>query len=426
MRVLVLGSGAKDHAIAWWFSRSKLIDGLFIAPGNIGTERIGTNLSTVDPANPEDVYKACKKYKITYVFIGTEAPLQTGMVDYLNERGINTFGAPAHVLKLEGDRTFSREFCKKYHIPTPDYRIFTDELSLSQYLKKQKKKHFVVKRNTISPSRLMISSADYATLMAFSKTMLQKGPIVLEDYIPGPSLTISVLVDSAGNYCALPTCFDYTKTESGEKGIATGGMGSICPVPLGAQTKDNVFASIILPTLEGLKKEQLAYKGVLTFSIIITENGPVLVDYHIRFNDPATQAIVPLMNSDLAELLQAMEQNKLSEFQLQISEQSSVAVVVASKGYPRKPQTGITVNQIPSALGSNMLHHLPQIFYGAVVRNGDAIVTSGGRCITVVGLGNNILEANHRAYEALGDISFDGSWYRSDIGNKFFEDTPIY
>ncbi|MFA7128710.1 MAG: phosphoribosylamine--glycine ligase, partial [Sphaerochaeta sp.] len=171
MRILVLGSGAKDHAIAWWFSQSRLINGLFVAPGNVGTESIATNLD-IDPADSKQVYEACQQHSIDYVFIGTEAPLFTGVIDYLNERGIDTFGAPNRALKLEGDRNFSRMFTDRHNIPTPTHHMFEDEQKLSDYLKRHAGERFVVKSNTIAPSRVMVDSSDYDTLMAFAKTIL--------------------------------------------------------------------------------------------------------------------------------------------------------------------------------------------------------------------------------------------------------------
>lgn len=283
MKVLVLGSGAKDHAITWWFSQSRLIEGLFIAPGNIGTQYIATNLA-IDPSDPEQVYDACKTHSIDYVFIGTENPLFTGVIDYLNERGIETFGAPSRALKLEGDRNFSRMFTDRHNIPTPTHVLFDDEKKLSDYLKSHSGKRFVVKSNTIAPSRVMVDSADYDTLLNFSKTILATGPIILEDHLEGLPITVTLLLDNNG-YLALPTCSDYMKSESG--GLPTGGMGSICPVPLQQEVTDSLFETIIEPTLFGLKAERMAYKGVLTISVIITKDGPILVDYHVRFNDPA-------------------------------------------------------------------------------------------------------------------------------------------
>ncbi len=420
MRVLVLGSGAKDHAVTWWFSQSRLIDGLFVAPGNVGTEQIAMNLPTVNPSSSEEVYQACLDNSINFVFVGTEAPLFTGVIDYLNERGIATFGAPGRALKLEGDRCFARAFTDRHNIPTPAHHLFSDEESLANFLKRHPGERFVLKRNALAPSRVMVDSSDFDVLMDFARNMMQQDSILVEEHLTGLPVTITVLVDNNG-YLMLPICSDYMKAEEGEGGLPTGGMGSISPVPLTAQYRSQIIDYIIKPTLYGMKVERMAYKGVLTFSLILANDGPMLVDYHVRFNDPAAQAIIPLIKSDIVEILEAMNNDTLSEFKLDVSNWSAVAVVIASKGYPEKPQIGKEVKPIQSALKDNVFLTMPLLFFGAVAQNGDRIITSGGRCLTVVGMGENIIEANQHAYEAVEQIHFDGAWYRKDIGNRFFE-----
>jgi len=420
MRVLVLGSGAKDHAITWLFSQSKLIDGLFVAQGNVGTAAIAKNLPDVDPSSPESVYQACLIHDINFVFIGTEAPLFTGVIDYLNERGIDTFGAPGNALKLEGDRYFARTFTARHNIPTSPYRLFSDEESLSNYLKRHPEEYFVLKRNAMAPSRIMVDSNDYDTLMAFGRGILKSDNLLLENHLSGLALTLTVITDNNG-YLMFPMCSDYTRSEEGSKGAATGGMGSICPVPLSPSVSQQIIDLIIEPTLYGMQVEKFAYKGVLTFSVILTKEGPVLVDYHVRFNDPATQAIVPLIKSDIVEILDAMKQDTVKDFPLSVSTSSTVAVVVASSGYPDKPQTGMTLEPIPNVIRNNTFNKKPMLFYGAVVDIDGRAVTTGGRNVTVVGIGANIINANKQAYEYIDMVKFTGSWYRKDIGNKFFE-----
>lgn len=416
MRILVLGSGAKDHAIAWWFSQSRLIDGLFVGPGNVGTEAIAKNL-TIDPADPKQVYEACKQNAIDFVFIGTEAPLFTGVIDYLNERGIDTFGAPIRALKLEGDRDFSRKFTDRHNIPTPTHHVFDNEQDLSEYLKRHKGERFVVKSNTIAPSRVMIDSSDYAALMKFSKKILTGGQILLEEHLEGLPITITLLVDNKG-YLMLPPSSDYMK--AGHGGLPTGGMGSICPVPLQESVSQSLIDTIIKPTLFGLKAEKMAYKGVLTISVIITKHGPILVDYHVRFNDPAAQAIVPLIRTDIIDILTAMKEDTLSTLNLEVSTNSAVALVVASEGYPEDPVVGKQLEPIPAALMLNAFMGSPFYFFGGVHSEDGALITNGGRCVTVVGIGYNIMDANKNAYKGVKHISFPGSWYRPDIGDNFF------
>ncbi|HLW21744.1 MAG TPA: phosphoribosylamine--glycine ligase [Sphaerochaetaceae bacterium] len=421
MRVLVLGSGAKDHAMTWLFSQSKLVDGLYVAQGNIGTAAIAENLPTVDPSSPESVYAACREHNIQFVFVGTEAPLFTGVIDYLNNRGIDTFGAPGNALKLEGDRYFARTFTARHNIPTPPYKLFSDEESLSSFLYRHAGESFVLKRNAMAPSRIMVDSNDYETLMEFGRGILKTDNLLVENHLDGLAVTITVFTDNNG-YLMLPLCSDYTRSEEGGSGAATGGMGSICPVPLPKDVRQQIIDLIIEPTLYGMQVEQFAYRGVLTFSVILTASGPVLVDYHVRFNDPATQAIVPLIKSDIIEILNAMRENRLNEFELCLSTKSAVSVVVASQGYPDNPKLGEEVKPLPNLIRHNLLKSMPMVFYGAVMEKGGKAVTTGGRNVTVVGIGQNIIQANKQAYQYIDSVEFNGAWYRKDIGNKFFED----
>lgn len=423
MKVLVLGSGAKDHAIAWWFSKSTLIEGLYVAPSNPGTESFAVNLPDVDPSDKEQVLKACKENAIDFVFIGTEKPLFTGVIDHLNKNGISTFGAPGYALKLEGDRKFAREFAARHGIPVPDYKVFEDDAEVSAFLDENAGRMFTIKSNEMSPSRMMIHSADKDVLLSYARELLKKGPVVLEDCIDGLGVTASILVDNEGYY-VLPLCSEYTKREHTDKGIGTptGGMGAVCPVAIGQEARDLISRTIIHPTFKALKEENLYYKGVLTFSIVMSQKGPFLVDYHVRLNDPATQTMVPLIRNDLVELMVAMQNNTLKHIAPKFTDQSSVSVVIASEGYPNDTRTGSRLEPVdPRHLG-NFIDDGAFVFFGAVEKRSDGrIYTTGGRAATIVGLGRNIIEANSKAYGAIDAIQFDGSWYREDIGNKFFE-----
>ncbi len=419
MRILVLGAGAKDHAIAWWFSRSNFLSQLFIAPGNIATSEFAINLD-IDPSNPEEVYQECLSHSIEFVFVGTEAPLFTGVIDYLNERGIETFGCPTRALKLEGDRNFARAFTDRHNIPTPRRNLFEKKEDLDRFLSRHEGEQFVLKSNTITPSRIMLDSSDKEALLSYADELFKLGPVLLEEHLKGLHLTATVLLDNKG-YFALPLTSDYIYTAS-TNGIPTGGMGSICPIYMKHQIWHTIKDSVIEPTIYGMKVERLSYKGVLTISIVLPENNrPIVVDYHIRFNDPATQAMVPLIENDLISLLHAMKEDKLGDEELHIKDESSVAVVIASEGYPMNPKTGVRIDEINELMLYNSLRELPIIFTGAVKGDEpDNLVTSGGRNFTIVGRGENIKVANENAYRLIDKIKFKGSWYREDIGNRFF------
>ncbi|MFC2821813.1 MAG: phosphoribosylamine--glycine ligase [Spirochaetales bacterium] len=422
MKVLVLGSGAKDHAIAWWFSRSKLIEGLYVAPSNPGTASFAINLPDVNPSDKEQVLDACRKYGIDFVFIGTEGPLQTGVIDYLNSNGIDTFGAPGYAVKLDNDRSFSRKFAQRHNIPIPDYRIFKTEKELSDFFGGNEGKTYTIKPNDLSPSRVMISSSDNEALLDYGKKLLKKSPVVVEDHIEGSQATISILMDNEG-YFILPICYEYIKREHTDKGngVPTGGMGAVCPLSLEPEMKDMILNKIVHPTFKALKEEELYYKGILTFSVIAGNNGPCLVDYHVRLNDPATQAMVPLIRNDLCELMLAMKNNTLKQTKLETTGKSSVAVVIASEGYPEDTKVGQKLSEIQPLYMSNAIDNGTLLFFGAVESRRNGIFTTGGRAATIVGVDNNIMMANSKAYKSIDIVNFDGSWYRNDIGEKFFE-----
>jgi len=417
LKVLVLGSGAKDHAIAWMFSKSRRITGLYIAPGNAGTETIGINLPDIDPADTQAVLQFCRNNDIHLVFVGTEAPLAAGVTDALREAGFAVFGAPKKSVKLESDKSYARHFMNSYHIPTSQYAIIQSYSELDRYLRKHEGMRFVIKPNGLAPSRIMVDSDSYEKLSAFGRQQLEHGPIILEEHLKGYPLTLTVLTDGKG-YLMLPNCSEYTKAEENDRGAPTGGMGSICPVPfLNRASSRHILETIVEPTLEGMRKENLSYQGVLIFSMIMNDDGAKVVDYHVRFNDPATQSLLPLISSDFIDITEAVHEERIADFMLEISPQSAVAVVVASKGYPGKPEMERTVRHIPCLINSSHL-----LFHGAAKNTGKKLVTNGGRCFTAVGLGTNIIEANERAYAVVSEIDFDGLWYRSDIGSKFFQE----
>ena len=390
MRVLLLGSGAKDHAVAWWFSKSCYLSELYVAQGNLATGRFAINLSDVNPSDPQSVYEACRKHKIDYVFIGTEAPLFTGVVKFLNERGIKTFGAPEGSIKLEGDRAFSRAFATRHNIQIPRSSLFADMEGLEKYL----------------------------ALLNYARLLFKKGPVLLEAFVKGTPASCSILVDRNG-YALLPVTSDYTNKASDDT-TPTGGMGAICPVPIIEEIKDKIIERIINPTLYGMQVEDLAYKGILTLSLMITpEREPYLVDYHVRFNDPAAQAMIPIIKTDLIEILNAMENDRVGSLKIETTDECTVAVVLASPGYPMYPVTGMEVEGLTNAF-LEPIDEGPIVFCGAIQNIDGVPTTTGGRNITVVGKAQNLAEANRQAYETIKRKAFPNLWYRDDIGNAYF------
>ena len=264
----------------------------------------------------------------------------------------------------------------------------------------------------------MLSSNDTEALMDFASTLFPKGNVLLEECIDGTPATCTLLVDRNG-YLALPVTSDYMH-KSAEDNTPTGGMGAICPVPMLERLKGKIRERIIEPTLYGMKVEQLSYKGVLTLSMMIRQDGePYLVDYHVRLNDPATQAMVPLIRTDLISILDAMRCDRINTMELDVSDMCTVAVVLASEGYPLYPKTGKEIKGIDARLMEPLLDY-PNVFIGAIQDKDGKAITTGGRNITIVGKGRNLQEANRQAYDLIEKKRFQNLWYREDIGNAYF------
>lgn len=418
MKVLILGAGAKAHAMAWALDKSHLITGLYVAPGNSGTAEIAENIDSINPDDPVEVVNLCKSLSIDHCMVGTSTAQHSGVVEALEAAGINAFGAGAKAAQLEQDRLYARRFMQKYHIPTTKAEVFTDFQEFKQYIESRQGEHLVVKRNKPFSSLNVFDSTDTQRLLDFGEQVLREDTVLVEQFEAGYNLTISAFIDKEYQII-LPPASDYTKALDNDTGAITNGMGAICPVPiLSEKTYSKILTEIIEPTFEGLKREQLSYKGVFFFSLLIQDHGAKITSYHVKFGNPEAQVILPLIKSDFGNLLRAVENNNLGQFNLELSNQSAVGVVIAGKGYPEHTPKTVAVKIDSVYPERNAL-----LFHGATHKNGDGrIYTNGGRCFTVVGLGDNIVKANSHAYDGIQRISFPGAWNRKDIGNKFFEE----
>lgn len=418
MKVLVLGSGAREHTITWKFAQSKRISGLYIAPGNAGTEEFGENLPELDPADSEAVLRNCRDKKIDLVFVGPEDPLAAGLVDSITKENIAVIGPHQAAAALESSKAFSKEFMNRFGIPTADAVEFDNHKKFEEHISGRKGK-IVIKKSGLAAGKGVLESENQKELLSFGKKILKTDKLLVEDFLKGWEISVFALTDGK-NYMLLPPCADFKKAGEQDIGANTGGMGAICPVPLAtADLMGEINDSIIKPTFRGMKKQNLMYKGVLYFGLMITGDGPKLLEYNVRLGDPETQVLLPLIKSDIVNVCEAIIEGKLSDFPLQLSQDSAVGVVVASEGYPAGYDKGIPVESLP---GTENKHFL--VFHASTRRNKKGqVVTGGGRCFTVVGLGPTILSANMRAYEAVPSINFKGAWSRNDIGQKFFIDS---
>lgn len=414
MKPLILGSGAREHAIARKFAESKRISGLYIAPGNAGTAELGENIADLDPFDGDSIIEHIKEKKINVVFVGPEAPLAAGIVDRLAEENIKTIGPKRSVARLESSKVFSKQFMIKYNIPTARTVEFHDTASFEEYIKRNNGK-MVLKKSGLASGKGVFESEDKDALIEFGDNVLADDALLVEEFLEGYEITIFAATDGR-HYLLFPPCADFKKEYDGDTGRNTGGMGSICPVPgVTRSLQARLSREIVEPTFEALHKEGLAFKGFLYFGIIVTETGPKVLEYNVRLGDPETQVLLPLIESDFGNLLDAILKTELDTFPLRISDRSAVGIVVASKGYPGTYTKDIPVTSLPKDKENELF-----VFHSSTHKhNNKDLLTGGGRCFTVVGIADDFLEAQMKAYREVQKVSFKGSWYRKDIGNRF-------
>ena len=416
MKVLVLGSGGREHAITWCFSKSNSITGLFAAPGNAGTDDIAENLSDVDPCSSRMVIDACRENDIDFVFVGPEAPLAAGIVDALEAEGIKAIGPHREAAMLESSKAYSKAFMNRYNIPTAEAEEYDSPGSFKKLIEKSSGK-IVLKKSGLAAGKGVLESENRAELLKFGLEVLKNDKLLVEEYLTGWEATVFTLSDGK-DYIILPSCADFKKAYDNDEGPNTGGMGSICPVPaITGPLLEEIEKKIITPTFKGLNNEGLNYKGVLYFGLMITDSGPKLLEYNVRFGDPEAQALFPLIASDFGDLSNAIVEGSIKNFPLKISSNSSVCVVVASGGYPGTYEKNLSVDYLPRFNEKYVV-----IFHASTYKdNNNQVYTNGGRCFSVVGLGENFITANKNAYIAAEEIYFKNRYFRHDIGKKFFE-----
>lgn len=415
MRIMVVGNGAREHALVWKFARSNRLSGLFVAPGNAGTETLGENLPDIDPLDLDGVVRAAGDRKVDLVFVGPEGPLAAGLVDALAESGISAIGPPARAAELESSKAMSKSFMESYGIPTATHRTFTDPDELARYVRTHDR-GVVVKKSGLAAGKGVIESADTDRLVESGRRFIEEGDsVVVEDRLSGYEISMFGISDES-DHVLLPPATDYKKAGVGGTGPNTGGMGALCPVPwLTPEELDLIRSTIVEPTYAGLRDAGLHYRGVLYFGIMMTESGPMLLEYNVRFGDPETQVVLPLLRSDFANLCDAVLHNSMASFPIRTSDDSALGVVVAAPGYPSDYPSNLPVEKLPSPAESEAL-----IFHAATRSHDGHLYTGGGRCFTVVGTGPEILTARARAYRTAKDVVFPGSWFRPDIGGRIF------
>jgi len=416
MKILVIGNGAREHALAWKFSRSNRISGLYTLPGNAGTALLGENVDSVDPNDVEAVSRVATDRRVDVVFVGPEVPLAAGLVDALEESGIAAIGPHAAAAELESSKAMSKSFMAHYRVPTASHRTFENGDELERYVRSAGT-GLVVKKSGLAAGKGVIESDDPERLIAAGREFIVQGDrVVVEERLTGYEVSVFGVSDGT-NYALLPPCTDYKKAGVGATGPNTGGMGALCPVPwLAPADLERIRVEIVEPTYAGLRDAGLSYRGVLYFGVMVTESGPMLLEYNVRFGDPEAQVVLPLLESDYANLCDAVLRGAIGDFPLRVSNKTALGVVVAAPGYPSDYPKGLPVRRLPAPPDQEAL-----VFHAATTTDPSGeTLTGGGRCFTVVGLGNELLNARRLAYTYAKEVDFDGSWFRPDIGGRIF------
>ena len=413
MKIMVVGGGGREHAIIKRLKESKSVTEIFALPGNGGIAKDATCIDI----GAKEIDKICdfaKNEKIDFAVVAPDDPLVLGAVDALNEVGIPCFGPKANAAIIEGSKVFSKNLMKKYNIPTAEYEVFSDMDKALQYLETAPIPT-VIKADGLALGKGVIIAQTRDEAKNAVKSMMQDkvfgdsgNNIVVEEFLTGPE--VSVLSFTDGNVVIpMISSMDHKRAKDNDEGLNTGGMGTIAPNPYYTEEiAKECMEKIFIPTMEAMNSEGRCFKGCLYFGLMLTEKGPKVIEYNCRFGDPETQVVLPLLESDLFEIMQHTANGTLSEAEVKFSDKSACCVVMASEGYPQKYQSGFEINM---PLDKN-------IYVAGAKLDGDKLLTAGGRVLGVTEVGETLEQAIEAAYKTVKTVNFDNAYYRNDIGQK--------
>lgn len=416
MNILLLGSGGREHALAWKIAASPLTDRLYCAPGNAGIAQ-EAELVGLDITDHAAVIAFCKDKKIDFVVVGPEAPLVAGIVDDLEAAGFKTFGPTKNAAQLEGSKGFTKDLCRANNIPTGAYERFSDIQSAMHYVRRQGAP-IVIKADGLAAGKgvvvaMTLPEAEAAVEMMFSGGMGAAGAeVVVEEFLQGEEASFFALCDGE-NAIALASAQDHKRVGDGDTGPNTGGMGAYSPAPVMTdEITKRTMDEIILPTVRAMKAMGTPYKGVLFAGLMITKDGPKLIEYNARFGDPETQVLMLRLMSDFLPALMASRDGQLKNFDLRWYPDAALTVVMAAKGYPGDYKRGTTIEGLYDASQVEGV----EIFHAGTKQDGQKITANGGRVLNVSALGKNVTQAQGRAYQAVDRIKWPEGFCRRDIG----------
>lgn len=417
MKVFVVGGGGREHALVWKLSKSKYVEQISCAPGNPGISETAL-CENIPASDVKELARYAERNQFDLTVVGPELPLSLGIVDEFQKRELPIFGPTRKAAAIESSKVFAKETMVKYKIPTADFRVFSEINRALKHIQEHQPP-FVLKADGLAEGKgvLICPNRDEA-VKGVERIMKQKAfgdagkRMIIEECLVGEEVSVLAITDGE-TVVTLPPAQDHKAAFEGDEGPNTGGMGAYAPAPaLTPQLQETVKQTIILPLIRGLKSEGRIYRGVLYVGLMLTHEGPKVLEFNCRFGDPETQVILPLLKTDLVDLMSESVDGKLKNQPVELWNKSAVCVVMASGGYPGKYEKGKAIQGLENAYTDVQVFHA-----GTKFKNGD-VVTHGGRVLGVTATGGTISEAIEKAYQAVGKITFDGAYYRKDIGHR--------
>lgn len=422
MKVLVVGGGGREHALVRKIKESKKVDEIFCTPGNGGIS-YDAKCFNVAATDIDGVVNLAKEIKADLVVVAPDDPLVAGMVDALNEAGFKTFGPRANAAIIEGSKVFSKELMQKYNIPTAEYKVFDNAEEAIDYIKERNEFPTVIKADGLALGKGVIIPENLDDAIAGVKEIMEDkifgasgNNIVVEEFLTGPEVSVLAFTDGK---CVKPmvSSMDHKRALDGDKGLNTGGMGTVSPNPYYTQeVAKECMDKIFMPTINAMNNEGRTFKGCLYFGLMITPKGPKVIEYNCRFGDPETQVVLPRLKTDIVDIFEAIDNETLSDLDVEWSDDACACVIMASGGYPKSYPKGIEI----TGLSNGQLDGVT-VYHAGTKLQDNKLVTSGGRVLGVTALGDTLENALKKSYDAVEKIHFEGAHYRRDIGKRALE-----
>lgn len=418
MKVLVVGGGGREHALVWKISQSPKVTKVFAAPGNVGMKNIA-ELVDISATDIDGLLDFAKKNKIDLTVVGPEAPLVAGIVDKFQQEGLKIFGPTAAGAQLEGSKQFAKEIMRKYKIPTAGYKVFESYRPALEHIFMSRfpvviKADGLAAGKGVTVAKSLVEAKNALKAIFEDKTFGDAGSkVVIEDFMSGQEASVLAISDGK-DFVTLPAAQDHKRIYDKDEGPNTGGMGAYAPTPFYTnEIDDQVKSTILKPLIEGLKDEGIDFKGVIYAGLMLTDEGPKVVEFNVRFGDPEIQAIIPLIESDLVDLFLDTVNQKIKDHQLKIKPLSCLTVVAASDGYPLEYKKGFPIDGLDEINEEDGV-----VFHAGTCLSEDQIITNGGRVLAVTACGEDLARAKSNSYKLLKSINFKGIHFRTDIGAK--------